>query len=168
VRWQPGEPTCGECGFDWDIPRETAIGLVAGGADAVAVAVRGVPDPMRCDPLPWSASMYAWHLVDVLRIGAERLLTLAADPGRSLVCWDENALAEARRYRLLSPVVGLTVLRQAADEWCKAAAEAPREVVVSHPQFGMLDALDIMRRSAHEVQHHLLDIRRCQLTDDKA
>ena len=44
--------------------------------------------------------MYVWHLVDVLRIGTERLLTLTYDPGRGIACWDENALAEARRYHL--------------------------------------------------------------------
>ncbi|HEV2450938.1 MAG TPA: DinB family protein [Streptosporangiaceae bacterium] len=162
MRWQPGEPVCPECGFAWDISRQAAIGLVAGGPEEATAAVRGVADPLLCDPLPWSASMYVWHLVDVLRIGAERLLTLAADPGRGIACWDENALADARRYRQLSAVVGLTVLRTAAREWEQAATAAPQDAVVSHPRFGLLDALDLIRRNAHEVHHHLLDIHRCQ------
>ena len=53
----------------------------------------------------WSASAYAWHLVDVFRIGAERLWHVAADPGRPLACWDEVALADARGYEHLSPLV---------------------------------------------------------------
>jgi hypothetical protein len=32
--------------------------------------------------------MYLWHLVDVLRIGNERLLTLTRDPRRGITCWD--------------------------------------------------------------------------------
>jgi len=108
----------------------------------------------------WSASMYVWHLVDVLRIGTERLLTLAHDPSRGVTCWDENALAEARRYQLLSPAVGLMVLRSAAQEWTATAAMAPADAEVCHPQFGVLGAVEIIRRNAHEVHHHLMDINR--------
>ena len=102
--------------------------------------------------------MYVWHLVDVLRIGTERLLTLRHDPDRGIVCWEENALAEARRYQRLSPAVGLIVLRSAAREWTTAAQAAPAGVQVRHPQFGILGAVEIIRRSAHEVHHHLADI----------
>ena len=104
--------------------------------------------------------MYVWHLVDVLRIGAERLFTLTHDPGRGITCWDENALAEALRYEQLSPGVGLIVLRSAAREWVKAASNAPAETTVRHPEFGNLGALEITRRNAHEVHHHLMDINR--------
>ena len=105
--------------------------------------------------------MYVWHLVDVLRIGTERLLTLAHDPARGITCWDEKALAEGRRYQQLSPAVGLIVLRSAAEAWTAAAAVAPADVQVHHPQFGSLGALEIIRRNAHEVHHHLMDINRC-------
>lgn len=162
MRWQPTEPVCPECGFAWDLSQQAALDLVAAGPDAVAAALREVPDPLHRGPLPWSAAMYAWHLVDVLRIGAERLLTLAVDPGRGLACWDENGLAEARRYQLLSPAVAPLALRTAATELTRAATTAPAGPAVSHSRFGELDALAIVRRSAHEVHHHLLDIRRCQ------
>jgi hypothetical protein len=82
--------------------------------------------------------MYLWHLVDVLRIGTERLLTLTHDPSRGIACWDENALAEVRHYQRLSPVVGLIVLRSAAQAWATTAAAAPADVQVRHPQFGTL------------------------------
>src|SRR5262249_34632991 len=96
----------------------------------------------------------------VLRIGTERLLTLTHDPRCGIICWDENALAEARRYQQLSPVVGLIVLRSAAQAWVTAAAAAPADIQVRHPQFGTLGALEIIRRNAHEVHHHLMDIKR--------
>lgn len=160
MRWQPDSPVCAECGFDWQLARQDAIDLVAQVPDAAAVAITGMHYPERRPGEAWSPSMYVWHLVDVLRIGTERLLTLAHDPGRGITCWDENALAEARRYQQLSPAVGVMVLRPAAHAWVAAAAAAPGDVQVRHPQFGALGAVEIIRRNAHEVHHHLMDINR--------
>jgi hypothetical protein len=160
MRWQPDGPVCTECGFDWNIDRPTAIGLVAQAPQDAATALARINDPEERHGERWSASMYVWHLVDVLRIGTERLLTLTYDPSRGIACWDENALAEARRYQQLSPAVGLTVLRSAAREWVQTAKSAAGDVEVRHPQFGSLGAPEIIRRNAHEVQHHLLDINR--------
>src|SRR5215469_14046762 len=111
MRWQPDGPVCAECGFDWQLAPQDAIDLVAQVPDAAAAALTRTRDPTQRSGDRWSASMYLWHLVDGLRIGTERLLTLTCDPGRGLPCWDENALAEARRYQQLSPAVGLIVLR---------------------------------------------------------
>src|SRR5690348_5172792 len=106
MRWWPEEDTCAECGFDWTAPREAVIAVVASGPDSARAALQGVPqvDLRRGDR--WSAAMYLWHLVDVVRIGTERLMTLVLDPAAGIPCWDENALAEARRYPQLSVVVG--------------------------------------------------------------
>jgi hypothetical protein len=160
MRWQPGSPVCAECGFDWNLARPDAIDLVANVADATATAIARLTDPGHRTGAPWSASMYVWHLVDVLRIGTERLLTVTHDPDRGITCWDENALAQDRHYEQLSPAVGLIVLRSAAQEWCRAAWAAPTEAEVRHPQFGTLGALEIIRRNAHEAHHHLMDINR--------
>jgi hypothetical protein len=158
VRWQPDSPECEECGFAWTISRTDAIDLVTQLPGAATAAVARIQQPMQQVGMRWSASMYVWHLVDVLRIGTERLLTLTLDPGRGITCWDENALAETRRYAQLSPAVGLVVLRTAAQEWAGAAGQAPAEAVVRHPQFGDLGALEVIRRNAHEAHHHLMDI----------
>ena len=160
MRWQPDSPVCAECGFDWMIPRQDAIDLVARGPDAVGTAITRIRDPGQGTGRRWSASMYVWHLVDVLRIGTERLLTLTHDPDGGITCWDENALAEARHYQQLSPAVGLIVLRSAAQAWATTAAIAPGDVEVRHPRFGALGALEIIRRNAHEMHHHLMDIGR--------
>ena len=160
MRWQPDSPICAECGFDWQMTRQDAIELVAQAPDGAGAAITGIEDPARRSGERWSASMYVWHLVDVLRIGTERLLTLTHDPGRGITCWDENALAEVRRYQQLSPTVGLLVLRSAAQAWITAAAMAPANVQVRHPRFGSFGAVEIIRRDAHEVHHHLMDINR--------
>jgi hypothetical protein len=83
---------------------------------------------------------------------------LTYDPGRGITCWDENALAEVRRYQSLSLAVGLIVLRSATRDWADAASRAPIRTVINHPQFGALGAVEIIRRNAHEVRHHLMDI----------
>jgi hypothetical protein len=140
--------------------RQNAINLVAELPDAAAAAIRSIDDPAQRTGDRWSASMYVWHLVDVLRIGTEWLLTLTHDPGRGITCWDENALAEARRYQKLSPAVGLIVLRSAAQAWVTTAAGTPDDAQLRHPQYGNLGALEIIRRNAHEGHHHLMDINR--------
>jgi hypothetical protein len=160
MRWQPDSPVCAECGFDWQMARQDAIELVAQAPDAAAAAISGLKDPAQRAGGRWSASMYVWHLVDVLRIGTERLLTLTHDPDRGITCWDENTLAEARRYQQLSPAVGLIVLRSATEAWTTTAAVAPAGLEVRPPQFGTLGAVEIIRRNAHEVHHHLMDINR--------
>src|SRR5215467_5819910 len=128
MRWQPDGLVCAECGFDWEMARQNAVELVARAPDAAVTAIKGIKDPMRRAGDRWSASMYVWHLVDVLRIGTERLLTLIHDPSRGITCWDENALAEVRRYQQLSPAVALIVLRSAAQGW---VATPPRHQVRS-------------------------------------
>lgn len=162
MRWQPDSPVCAECGFDWQLARRDAIDLVARVPDAAAAAITRSHDPVHRPGEAWSASMYVWHLVDVLRIGTERLLTLAHDPRRGITCWDENALAEARRYQRLSPAVGVMMLRPAAHAWVTAATAAPADAAVRHPRFGALGAVELIRRDAHEVHHHLMDINRGQ------
>lgn len=157
MRWQPSEPVCPECGFDWSTGRSDCLVIVAECPQRAGSALDAVADPLREAGARWSASMYVWHLVDVLRIGAERLTTLRLDPGRGVPCWDENLLAEARRYRHLSPVVAPIVLEVAARQWLDAAEMAP-DTAIEHPQFGTLRTIDVLRRTAHEVVHHLRDI----------
>ncbi len=115
MRWQPDSPVCAECGFDWQMTCQNAIELVAQVPRAAAAAITSINDPTQRTGERWSASMYVWHLVDVLRIGTERLLTLTHDPDRGITCWDENALAEARHYKQLLPAVGVIMLRSAAE-----------------------------------------------------
>jgi hypothetical protein len=87
---------------------------VARGPGAVAAALAGVPGQVRRASARRPASMQAWHLAGVPRIGAGRLLTLARDPGRGIPCRDENAQAQARRCQQLPPGAALIVLRPAA------------------------------------------------------
>src|SRR5450755_3687648 len=160
MRWAPEEATCAECGFDWAIEPDEAIGII----EVLPARLTALFEQGSFGPPPtagrWSARGHLWHLVDVLRIGTERLLTVRYDPEAGITCWDEKALAETRQYERLSPVAGLHALRSAAAGWTLEARSTPEAAVTVHPEFGELAAADLIRRNAHEAVHHQLDIRR--------
>jgi hypothetical protein len=160
MRWQPDSAVCAECGFDWTTDRQAATDETTQAPHAAEAAIGHLEDPMRRVGETWSASQYVWHLVDLLRISSERLLTLIHDPGSGITGFDENALTEARHYGQLSTAVGLISLRMAARDWAETARNAPAEANVTHDELGEMGALEIIRRTAHEVHHHLMDIDR--------
>jgi hypothetical protein len=159
--WAQPEAHCPECGFDWD---EAGYELLVGQCVSNIAAFGGVLsriDPAQAvGPGLWSASRYVWHTVDVLRFGTERLWTISSDPAFGVPVWDENVVAEARSYDELSPLVGLIALIAAADAWRTASLEAPHDVKTPHPEVGSIAAFDVVQRNAHEVCHHLWDVRR--------
>ena len=161
MRWKPQSDRCDECDFSWAIDPQEGIALVERSSKQLISLFEGA-ERARQRPASdmWSPSEYLWHLVDVLRIGRERLLTITTDPTAGIPCWDENALAEIRHYGALSPSVGLIAYRSAVTEWVALAGTVPVEASVEHAQDGTMTAGDIMRRNAHEVQHHALDIRK--------
>jgi hypothetical protein len=160
MRWQPESDRCVECGFDWGCDIEVAIQQV----ERVDAALPQIADFERWTSRPgagvWSPSEYVWHLVDGLRIGAERLWLVSTDPEAPIICWDENVLASARQYGRLSPAVGRVALQSGRDVWLTAARSVPHDVEVTHDALGTMTAVDVARRTAHEVEHHLLDIDR--------
>ena len=160
MRWFPTEPSCPECGFDWSIGESDAVGLVAGLPARLAGLGAALVASTRTTPAGWSGRGYLWHLVDALRIGTERLLTLALDPAAGIPCWDENDLAAVRKYERLSALVGIVSSAAVTERWVAAAREVPPDAVTEHPQFGTLTALDLIRRDAHEVRHHEMDVHR--------
>jgi hypothetical protein len=157
--------TCAGCGFDWAGDLATCRATVASGPEAYAALVAlhlddgvlGNPGPPDA---PWSATEYLWHVVDVVRFGAERMWTLAFDPGFGVEPWDENRMAAARGYGRLSPAAGLRCLDGATRDWLDALAAVPDGRRTPHPEMGILTALDVARMNGHEVHHHRLDLQR--------
>ena len=117
-------------------------------------------------PGAWSPTEYLWHMVDVLRIGTERLWTLTIDPDAGVPSWDENDLAQVRRYGDLSLAVGLMAYGRAAEDWVTAAQDAFPDAQTTHSELGTITAVEVIRRNAHEAQHHLLDIE--QAADNRS
>jgi len=57
-------------------------------------------------------------------------------------------------------MVGFIALVAAADAWRTSASGAPRDVTTPHPEARSIRAFDVVQRNAHEVCHHLWDVRR--------
>ena len=159
--WVRPVALCPECGFDWDqFGYEVLVGQCVSNIAVFGAVLSQIAPAQAVEPGLWSASRYVWHTVDVLRFGTERLWTISADPTFGVPAWDENVVAEVRSYDALSPMVGLIALISTADAWRTASLEAPRDVTTPHPEAGAIDAFDVVQRNAHEVCHHLWDVRR--------
>ena len=160
-QWGRRGGRCAECQFDWaECDFETLVGQCVRNVAVFGEVLSRIDPTEAVSPGLWSANRYVWHTVDVLRFGTERLWTIGADPSYGVPSWDENAVADSRGYDGLSPVVGLIALVEAARAWRQAALEAPQDTVTAHPEAGKICAYDIVQRNAHEVCHHLWDVRR--------
>jgi len=155
---KPQAAHCSDCGFDWSMSSDEAILLVEAAPDRYSAMLANGAGPPSEDATQWSATGYLWHVVDVIRLGTERLWALTLDSASGVPGWDEEALAAARRYEQQSLIVGLRALAVAVDEWIGAAREAPPSAEVSHPVFGTMSTHDSVLRNAHEVRHHARDI----------
>ena len=134
MRWQIPTGTCGECGFAWSGTRDDAIRTVGDGFSDVArhFELASMPPPEHARS-GWSAVGYVWHLVDVIRLGAERLRYFQLVPSGRFPGWDADAMATTRRYELLPLAVGLASLQAATGEWLEEAAVAPGDdVLIEH------------------------------------
>ncbi len=108
----------------------------------------------------WNPAQYLWHVVDVIRYGTERLLALDLDAANGAMAWDADEAMHLRRRSPMSIVVGLAALELAVRQWAVVAESVSDEKQIRHPEFGMMDALLMCRRNAHEVVHHEWDVRR--------
>jgi hypothetical protein len=159
--WPHPAERCPECEFEWgQRDYEHLVGDCVRNVAVFGGVLSSIDPAEEVRPGLWSASRYVWHTVDVLRIGTERLWTISADPTFGVPEWDENVLADVRSYDALSPIVGLIALIAAAQAWRTSALEAPNDVSTPYPEAGSICAFDVVRRNAHEVCHHLWDIRR--------
>ncbi len=154
----PDHARCPECGFPWSTGVEDAIAMVGESPLLFAQALASVDAATTSPSGVWSPTQYLWHMVDVLRIGTERLWTLEVDADAGLPSWDENDLARVRRYGDLSASVGMIAYERAVETWVGAAKNTPPGASATHSELGALSTADVIRRNAHEAQHHLLDI----------
>lgn len=160
MRWQPEDLTCAECQFDWSTQPATVIAAV----EKVPFTIEGETERARWlesdSAERWTPSEYLWHLVDVLRIGTERLWLATYDTTTRIFCWDQDGLAKLRKYSELSPVVGAVALEEARRGWAAAARSAPPSVELVDDASGPMPVANVIRHTGHEVIHHRLDIDR--------
>lgn len=164
--WGPvlyGNP-CNECGFDWNISRARAIGLVSTMPRLYAqvLAAAGSDGSERDPELSWSVGAYVCHVGDNLRIWAERLVSISRGASPVVAPYDENLLAAARSYENVAVEGAIWSLERAAEDWRLAVDEAAAAaVVLIHPDRGAQPLDDVIRSNAHDAYHHQWDIQRC-------
>lgn len=158
---------CAECAFTYNLTEaETAADAIREGVGEV-VAILGSRDielRLRSRPGVWSALEYGCHLRDVLLVQRERVLAArrvdqphCAPMGREeRVEHDGYAEQEpddvARQLEDAAKLFGNVLARLAAEDWDRA-------VVYNYPESQERSLRWLAVHTAHEVQHHLLDIR---------
>jgi hypothetical protein len=91
-----GHP-CRECGYRWDLDPDDAAAVVADAVGSFREALGDGDGTARHPDLAWSAGEYVCHVVDNLRIWAERLAGATLGPARPVTVYDADLLATARR-----------------------------------------------------------------------
>jgi hypothetical protein len=124
--------------------------------------VAGWTGSERMPSLVWSVQAYVWHAGDNLRIWAERLAGSVSGGSRSVVGYDQDDLAEARRYEAMPVGAALWSLARATADWGEASRMVGDTVgvVIEHEAMGSFTLADVTRQVGHDLHHHLDDVRR--------
>jgi hypothetical protein len=155
-----GDP-CRECGYDWSLSTAAALDLVAAVPARYAALLGDADGSARHPELEWTAGGYVAHVVDNLRIWAERLAGASLGGSPDVPGYDEQLLAAARRYDALPVAGSLWSLQRAVDAWLAAVERAVAEdVELRHEARGVQRVSDVVRNNAHDAFHHEWDIRR--------
>lgn len=154
-----GEP-CRECGYRWTRDTTAAVELIESVPDAFGELLAAATGQESVADLDWNVSAYTAHVVDNLRIWAERLAALAAGNDVSIVAYDDNALATARGYPQLPLAGSLWSLERSVQAWLDAFHLAEDGDLI-HPVRGRITVNDVASTNAHDTAHHYFDIGRC-------
>lgn len=154
-----GDP-CRECSFAFSTGLDESLSYLARVPEEFSMLLADAEGTERHPDLSWSVGSYVCHVADNLRIWAERLASSAAG-AKSVVPYDENLLAAARRYADIPLAAGFWSLDRARGDWQAAVAGVPHEgIVVVHSERGEMHLEDVARVIAHDAFHHSWDIRR--------
>jgi hypothetical protein len=124
--------------------------------------VAGRTGSERMPSLAWSVQAYVWHAGDNLRIWAERLAGAASGADGPVAAYDQDLLSEARGYEAMPVRAAFWSLARATGDWHEARRMIGErsDVVVEHPAMGSFTVADVTRQVAHDLHHHLDDVRR--------
>lgn len=162
-----GNP-CRACGYEWPVSPELAVALVGEIPNRYAALLSWATGRERHPDLEWTVGAYVCHVVDNLRIWAERLAGAGLGGGSTqVVSYDGEALASARGYASVSLPASLWSLRHAALDWRDAVLLASAcGALLMHESRGEQTWSDVARNNAHDAFHHEWDIRRSLPYDD--
>jgi hypothetical protein len=159
---------CAQCGFTYDLRRAVtaADDTRARAAEVVALLCNnGIDVRRRSRPDVWSPLEYACHLRDVLLVQRERVLAARRVNGADCAPMGREERAEHEGYNEQDPTAVARQLTDAAVLFGNvltrlSAADWDRTVVYHYPVTSERSLRWVAVHTAHELQHHLLDIRR--------
>jgi DinB superfamily len=159
---------CAECRFDWDTARDAAITTIATAGPRFTDALAVFDDvQVRTRPAPevWSALEYAAHTRDTLDFYDERVRRVATEARPQLERRNVADLCDTSGYNAEVVFYSLEALTANADRFATRLRDLPDNAwdrVGIGSEGGERTLLVLARRGAHEVEHHLLDVRRVQ------
>jgi len=159
---------CGGCSFTYDLDQAPAAGAdIRARVDEVVAILcdNNIDVRSRSRPEVWSPLEYGCHLRDVLLVQRERVLATrrvnradCASMGREeRVVHDgyseQDPAAVARQLADAATLFSNVLARLTDDDW-------DRTVVYRYPETNERSLRWVAVHTAHEAQHHLLDVRR--------
>jgi uncharacterized damage-inducible protein DinB len=110
----------------------------------------------------WSATEVLGHLVDAEVTLGFRIRKLAAEPGATIVAWDQDRWTVHLRHRLADArtlAAAYAALRVANVEQVRRLTPARRRAAGRHPEYGRLRIDEILNHWAEHDLNHLEQIR---------
>lgn len=159
---------CDECDFAYDLDRATTAGAaIVEGAATVAglVGAEGTDVRARRHEQVWSPLEYACHVRDVLLVQRERVLAARRRERPSFEPMGRDERVEHDGYAAQDPQDVARHVVDAAHMFANVLARVgpddwERTVVYNYPTAQERSLRWVAVHTVHEVQHHLLDIRR--------
>lgn len=158
---------CAECGFFYDLDSAPGAGpAVVGGVASLADILRRGRADVRNRPAPetWSALEYGCHVRDVLLVQRERVLAARRTEGPSFDPMGRDERVEHDGYAHQDPDAVARQLTDAAAMFANVLGRlGPRDwdrvVTYNYPRRLERSLRWVALHTAHEVRHHLADVR---------
>ena len=159
---------CEECGFSYDLATapEAPSAILAGVSEFTRVLRAGDPE-VRTRPHPetWSPLEYACHLRDVLLVQRERVLLARRTDRPTVDPMGRDERVDHDGYADQAPDDVVRQLTDAATLFSNVltrlrAPDWKRTVVYPYPEPCERTLSWVALHTRHEVEHHLLDVRR--------
>ena len=159
---------CAECSFTYDLTQAATSGAsIQARVDEVAAILRNPNFELRLRSREgaWSALEYGCHLRDVLLVQRERVLAARREDRPECAPMGREERVEHDGYANQNPDDVARQLADAAKLFGNVLAHLAdndwdRTVVYNYPETHERSLRWLAVHTAHDVQHHLLDIRR--------
>jgi hypothetical protein len=159
---------CDECGFEYDLDGAPEAGgaIQKGAGEIAAILTSGAPGlGTRRRAQEWSPLEYGCHVRDVLLVQRERVLAVRRMFKPSFDPMGRDERVDHDGYAEQDPIAVARQLVDAADLFANDlarldATEWWQNLMYNYPAPFERSLRWVAVHTVHEVQHHLLDVRR--------